>query len=115
MIRRPPRSTLFPYTTLFRSVAAPREPACESVAGLLGQIERARACQSSVSIGEFLNVVLAGAGGVQLRSVGMPRQAVPRALERCGVLDRPARHVDHAERRLCETVVGDDEIAAVGR
>src|SRR2546430_11954107 len=27
MIRRPPRSTLFPYTTLFRSVAvAPQEP-----------------------------------------------------------------------------------------
>src|SRR2546429_7696495 len=25
MIRRPPRSTLFPYTTLFRSVVAPRE------------------------------------------------------------------------------------------
>src|SRR2546430_13726257 len=25
MIRRPPRSTLFPYTTLFRS---PRQPAC---------------------------------------------------------------------------------------
>src|SRR5256885_3450634 len=27
MIRRPPRSTLFPYTTLFRSVAASRHPA----------------------------------------------------------------------------------------
>src|SRR2546430_9633025 len=27
MIRRPPRSTLFPYTTLFRSAVAPR-PAC---------------------------------------------------------------------------------------
>src|SRR5260221_1317566 len=25
MIRRPPRSTLFPYTTLFRSVSAARE------------------------------------------------------------------------------------------
>src|SRR2546427_4033566 len=25
MIRRPPRSTLFPYTTLFRSVRCPRE------------------------------------------------------------------------------------------
>src|SRR5437899_7348632 len=25
MIRRPPRSTLFPYTTLFRSVRAPSE------------------------------------------------------------------------------------------
>src|SRR2546430_10882704 len=27
MIRRPPRSTLFPYTTLFRSVVAPSRPA----------------------------------------------------------------------------------------
>src|SRR6266511_5778958 len=27
MIRRPPRSTLFPYTTLFRSPAVPRVPA----------------------------------------------------------------------------------------
>src|SRR5256885_3164155 len=26
MIRRPPRSTLFPYTTLFRSVHADRDP-----------------------------------------------------------------------------------------
>src|SRR5256885_13126758 len=26
MIRRPPRSTLFPYTTLFRSTAATRSP-----------------------------------------------------------------------------------------
>src|SRR3712207_8754386 len=26
MIRRPPRSTLFPYTTLFRSLGAPPEP-----------------------------------------------------------------------------------------
>src|SRR6266540_2713706 len=25
MIRRPPRSTLFPYTTLFRSIGIPRE------------------------------------------------------------------------------------------
>src|SRR5260370_21768427 len=33
MIRRPPRSTLFPYTTLFRS---PYERACEVVEDLLG-------------------------------------------------------------------------------
>src|SRR3989441_4229926 len=26
MIRRPPRSTLFPYTTLFRSLSTKREP-----------------------------------------------------------------------------------------
>src|SRR2546429_4477330 len=30
MIRRPPRSTLFPYTTLFRSPAPPRRPPCFS-------------------------------------------------------------------------------------
>src|SRR5256884_6568765 len=32
MIRRPPRSTLFPYTTLFRSVAVARVPAARAVA-----------------------------------------------------------------------------------
>src|SRR5258707_5980467 len=30
MIRRPPRSTLFPYTTLFRSITADLTPAGES-------------------------------------------------------------------------------------
>src|SRR2546422_2789220 len=28
MIRRPPRSTLFPYTTLFRSPSQPPPPSC---------------------------------------------------------------------------------------
>src|SRR2546421_2900956 len=54
MIRRPPRSTLFPYTTLFRSqsaleVASLRMPACTSVgmpklpvdpAGLISKVDR---------------------------------------------------------------------------
>src|SRR5258707_4530547 len=30
MIRRPPRSTLFPYTTLFRSSRSERPPICTS-------------------------------------------------------------------------------------
>src|SRR2546428_4981494 len=40
MIRRPPRSTLFPYTTLFRSSMrdptpmSDRSPRCSSVAGM---------------------------------------------------------------------------------
>src|SRR5256885_6702583 len=34
MIRRPPRSTLFPYTTLFRSRSA-RGPSLPTVAGLI--------------------------------------------------------------------------------
>src|SRR2546430_4015471 len=31
MIRRPPRSTLFPYTTLFRSLALRQKRTCSSV------------------------------------------------------------------------------------
>src|SRR5260221_8425282 len=49
MIRRPPRSTLFPYTTLFRSLtdqrtrdAARRRPAGCRGAGQLTSIERDR-------------------------------------------------------------------------
>src|SRR5439155_15886260 len=38
MIRRPPRSTLFPYTTLFRSHAARQRG--------IGAIERPRECRS---------------------------------------------------------------------
>src|SRR2546425_4505094 len=39
MIRRPPRSTLFPYTTLFRSEGTRRRKACR-----LGE-DRRRRCQ----------------------------------------------------------------------
>src|SRR2546429_8759204 len=42
MIRRPPRSTLFPYTTLFRSDSHPPEPAAripeQDEAGLVARI-----------------------------------------------------------------------------
>src|SRR2546430_10581524 len=40
MIRRPPRSTLFPYTTLFRSV--PEKPGETEPAGAEGERERDR-------------------------------------------------------------------------
>src|SRR2546426_1340505 len=52
MIRRPPRSTLFPYTTLFRSLgqapmrvadAASRTVACGNTAGLINAINDANA------------------------------------------------------------------------
>src|SRR3989441_6071660 len=47
MIRRPPRSTLFPYTTLFRSIRAldddeldPPRPLREPLVGDRGEVER---------------------------------------------------------------------------
>src|SRR2546430_13138479 len=36
MIRRPPRSTLFPYTTLFRSDALPSRPTAQAAGRRLG-------------------------------------------------------------------------------
>src|SRR3712207_7768617 len=46
MIRRPPRSTLFPYTTLFRSPAAAQAPAsCDPIttpASFRGQVPTPR-------------------------------------------------------------------------
>src|SRR2546421_9352024 len=42
MIRRPPRSTLFPYTTLFRSVRAGHERGGEVMVDLMGVSDLAR-------------------------------------------------------------------------
>src|SRR2546422_8146113 len=57
MIRRPPRSTLFPYTTLFRSravFAVMPELAAEDVEGdpLLGGVGRVREGESRVRVDE---------------------------------------------------------------
>src|SRR5258707_2562070 len=58
MIRRPPRSTLFPYTTLFRSQ---------------GELVRRRAARSGVRAGRARR---SRAGGAQLRARarGVPRE-----------------------------------------
>src|SRR2546421_6156289 len=47
MIRRPPRSTLFPYTTLFRSSLAAQRPAARATAMAVS----ARSASRSVSVG----------------------------------------------------------------
>src|SRR5438034_6531790 len=56
MIRRPPRSTLFPYTTLFRSVRLARHEdrhltALRALADVLGLVERQTGGQ--FRLGEF--------------------------------------------------------------
>src|SRR5256885_11752451 len=60
MIRRPPRSTLFPYTTLFRSVDGrqPRhrqvlEPEAVPVPGGQGRVERPRRARSEEHTSEL--------------------------------------------------------------
>src|SRR3712207_8417071 len=43
IIRRPPRSTLFPYTTLFRSGRLARDPPAHDVLGPGGAVDQQRA------------------------------------------------------------------------
>src|SRR5690348_5951077 len=51
MIRRPPRSTLFPYTTLFRSQRSPRETFAHSLCAARASVTiRATASRGVLSI-----------------------------------------------------------------
>src|SRR3712207_7259614 len=77
MIRRPPRSTLFPYTTLFRSRgAAARRGA--------GARLSARAVEAEVSIGDRARALVRRARGHARRghvAPALPRGAGPRSEE----------------------------------
>src|SRR2546429_1271342 len=72
MIRRPPRSTLFPYTTLFRSVA----PAVLVImAVVLATLPRV-----AISLAVFVGVLLlAEAGAWTLRARTPPNRGEPEA------------------------------------
>src|SRR3712207_8731044 len=67
MIRRPPRSTLFPYTTLFRSPVGQREPGRVQVLGDAAQPGGGAGGQAGLDEGD-LPVDVAG-GVVELRLV----------------------------------------------
>src|SRR3712207_8033109 len=75
MIRRPPRSTLFPYTTLFRSEAVGevradvlRRPAGEGPAALVVVRERARAVHQRQLADEGGHALLADRKSTRLNS-----------------------------------------------
>src|SRR2546422_6887577 len=53
MIRRPPRSTLFPYTTLFRSIMTPRD-LLEAITGELQPVTEAEAWAMQREDGSWL-------------------------------------------------------------
>src|SRR3989441_5546194 len=88
MIRRPPRSTLFPYTTLFRSGDVMKESA-QAAWSLL----RARAGALGIPLEAFTQTdvhlhVPAGAGPQDGPSAGITIAAAPASL----FCPRPARH-----------------------
>src|SRR3712207_6897416 len=66
MIRRPPRSTLFPYTTLFRSLFGAVCPARGTAAGLV--LPQVSAEAMSLHLDEISTQVAPGAHAVVVRS-----------------------------------------------
>src|SRR5256885_9686308 len=55
MIRRPPRSTLFPYTTLFRSLVLPGELGAKQCSRRVGDSHAIRAAQRLNDVGGWLS------------------------------------------------------------
>src|SRR3712207_8732906 len=84
MIRRPPRSTLFPYTTLFRSegaAAAVLRIANDRMAGAVRMVSLARGHDPR----DFALFAFGGAGPLHAaalaRELGIPTLLVPRSEE----------------------------------
>src|SRR2546430_16069234 len=91
MIRRPPRSTLFPYTTLFRSLRRPR---------LEVHLDRVVVRRNGGEAGSFLQLC-----AHQLRGDDVDLRALERALEeahgmRASRLDARERAEDRKSTRL---------------
>src|SRR5690242_20845495 len=78
MIRRPPRSTLFPYTTLFRSYVLKEAPLPDLL----------RAISTVAEGGTYVDPVLAGA------------LAAPGAADKLPALTQREREVDRKSTRL---------------
>src|SRR5256885_6615860 len=105
MIRRPPRSTLFPYTTLFRSLDAAQLAGAETRAGLHGELavftafgeealehSRAGAARREVAT-VFLKDAPAHALAVYLR-------VTARRLRARQLFERQAGFLEQGQRRL---------------
>src|SRR3989449_11771562 len=104
MIRRPPRSTLFPYTTLFRSAAARQNagPALEGVA--LFKVALARLHRLRPRLEDIQLAVDAVLGPLDVHRppiVPLDGKRIARELQHFGVRERESRallraHFDHA-------------------
>src|ERR1035437_11089067 len=78
MIRRPPRSTLFPYTTLFRSEYAQQQPNPD----FYRPLDAARRIAGTGSLGIALYVILVeGRGSPDCNYLIDLKEAIPSALE----------------------------------
>src|SRR5256886_16073956 len=110
MIRRPPRSTLFPYTTLFRSPAVAEVVDVVRVAASLPQLDQVADDRDEVVLGEDRVVLrdvdleplvdLVAAHPPQVVPLGVEEQPLERLPRRLEVrrLARPQQRVDLLQR-----------------
>src|SRR2546422_3108960 len=101
MIRRPPRSTLFPYTTLFRSSAVGRFQRLQPVHGRRGGYERRAGAAYAASRPEYHVGPVEGAGVVGPRPDRFA-EPVGRDLDAVAV-----EHLDRALEREAPGEPGD--------
>src|SRR2546427_12193647 len=106
MIRRPPRSTLFPYTTLFRSV--------EDHVGVIesGEDERRWQCAARPQFAQYLDSALAGHADVEEQYVHRRLRNAFHGLAPVARLAYDANAVFHLEQRADalahqQLIVGD--------
>src|SRR5256885_4772898 len=103
MIRRPPRSTLFPYTTLFRSSVSPVQPIANSAGFVhLGAALKLRLASDQVLLDQrwrrWRCLFQLQAGQVPPQSVSeLPARARSPACS-CTAIDAPARVADRGRR-----------------
>src|SRR3712207_9166641 len=102
MIRRPPRSTLFPYTTLFRSdPGEPRLAVCE------GNLAFAIALESRVlEISDLMEAqnVERSVGGVRLAVTGAERVGTQYALTMTVSSDRKSTRLNSSHANISYAV-----------
>src|SRR2546422_9750137 len=96
MIRRPPRSTLFPYTTLFRSLDAQTKEYVLSGQLLDQKIVRR---EGLVTIWDLPDVLLNKRDGLPLGYV-FPRSGTPVIEDAIGVVKRSEEHTSELQSRL---------------
>src|SRR5256886_459701 len=93
MIRRPPRSTLFPYTTLFRSA----DGLLDALDGSSGRVPRRVLARSGVP-------PLVGRRGLGLRARDPARAALPRAETLGGAADRKSTRLNSSHSQISYAV-----------
>src|SRR5258708_12185410 len=91
MIRRPPRSTLFPYTTLFRSDIRDRNAQLRQFVGLYPEPHRILPRTKNLRLA---HTVQAGAGVVEI-DIGV-------VAEECRVVCAPPRKYADQHERCCD-------------